>query len=314
MAIEKLPPIGAFVARTIPAVYEESMSFYELLSKVWAKLNELIGQLEGGTAQYIQQLMEKWLADGTLAQIIAGAFRWELVGSDSLEAKGSIYLKNDNNLFGRKADGTFTNIGTVQQNDIVQYGDFDSDVMWMVTSKYHSFRAPSSPSYQQLDPVTGAAVGVGRTILHQGNSSNHLVAFSVGDVTLHQNSNNTLTNLTNINGQFPPNSYTNLRYAIPRAGMYHFDITAKIKTQPPKAGYIRVVLSIMRGGQEITSDMQDMYYDPVSYATPFLSESFLYRLSKDDLVQVQLKPLNETITLEEGTKLYIYGLGDTIQN
>lgn len=71
----KIDPIQYWVQRTLPQVYDDSLSFQELLAKVLAKLNEVIDQtnlyfdpdyIEG----HVKKFLEAWLADGTLEQII----------------------------------------------------------------------------------------------------------------------------------------------------------------------------------------------------------------------------------------------------
>jgi hypothetical protein len=230
----------------------------------------------------------------------------------------SLYVANDDNLFGKTSTGGHINIGTVQQNDILQYGDINATIMWLLANNYISLRSPNSPSYQKIDG-SGNTVGAGRTIFHQGNSCNHAVVFSTGTDYLTKNSYNTLFNLpttTDINGQFPVNSFdanTGL-YTIPRAGMYDFDISLKIDTAPPKKGYVRFALYILKqDGTSVTSDMEDQFYDPTAYGTPFISGQFMYRLSAGDKVAVKIKPLTDDLTVSNGTKLYLYGLGDTIQ-
>jgi hypothetical protein len=61
--------------RIIPQVYEDSMSHYELLSKVIAKLNEVIDLSNeffnaNYVEQYVNEMLNTWKDDGTLDQII----------------------------------------------------------------------------------------------------------------------------------------------------------------------------------------------------------------------------------------------------
>ena len=60
--------------KVLPLVYDNSLSYYELLNKVVWKLNEEIdatNQLVGDLAEQVTQIMNEWLADGTLEQIIS---------------------------------------------------------------------------------------------------------------------------------------------------------------------------------------------------------------------------------------------------
>lgn len=243
---------------------------------------------------------------------IADLLRFVPVGKDALETLGSVYIPNDHNLFGKTPEGDYYNLITPQDNGILDIGDMKVPVMWLQTKGYHSLRAPLSPSYQKVDEL-GNPIGAGRTIKHQENSSGHLVVFSVGEHVLETGIYSELHTLTNVNGQFPPDSYSNFYYKIPRAGIYHFNPIIKLLNAPQSDGYLRFGIRFIRNGQTTVSDMDDVYYNPSGYGTPFISSSFQYRFSKDDLVQVVVRPLKEQLTIGAGTKLYMYQLGDTIQ-
>lgn len=241
--------------------------------------------------------------------------RFNPVGADALETKSSIYVPNDDNIFGRKVSGEHTNIASVQQNDIMQFGDLKTDVMWFMAKNYFSFRSTGNPTYQQLD-ANGNNVGSGRTIMHQGNSTFHFIGFAVGSQVLTKSVYNDLRIIANVNGVFPQGAYnTSLNeYTIPRAGAYMFQVSAKATSQlqgvgSNNAGSIRVSL-VVNGDRK---DIDDMQYNGVPNKTPFLTTSFMYRLSAGDKVSIQLNPFNEDITIGAGSKFNIYNLGDTIQ-
>jgi len=236
------------------------------------------------------------------------------IGSNALGFIDSAYLPNDCNLFGYRSDGvSFSNLITMEQNNIVKVGDYDA-LLWLVSNSYVSLRSPSNPSYQQID-AEGNPIGPGRTILHQGNTGGHLVVFSDGDHVLSQNIYSELHTLTVVNGQYPANSYNNFYYTIPRAGMYLFNVILKVKNAPTSVGAIRFGVEIIKASDQSTnqSDMQDVFYDPSAYGTPFISSTFMYRLSTGDQVKPIVKPLKEDVTITNGTKFYLYQLGDTIQ-
>ena len=70
----KINNIDQWVSRTLPQVYTEAMSYQELLAAVMAKLNEVINEtnklLDKDLKVYVEQIISKWHADGTLADII----------------------------------------------------------------------------------------------------------------------------------------------------------------------------------------------------------------------------------------------------
>lgn len=307
-------PKGDTITKALIAWVSQVDSMTDNVNDLNKFLRDYLDDLELGLSEETQKILDKWVADGTLAEKFAGAFRFKPVGKDALEIDGSIYIGNDHNLFGRTADGKYYNLITPQNNGVLDIGDMDVPIMWLQTKGYHSLRAPLTPSYQEVDE-NGVPVAPGRTMLHQGNSSGHLVVFSVGEHELIQGMDNELHTLTEVNGVFPEGAYNNFYYKIPRAGMYHFSPTVSLKNAPTAPGYLRFSVRIMRAsGGTTTSVMQDVYYDPSKYGTPFLTASFMYRLSKDDQVQVVARPLNENLMIGNGTKLYIYQHGDTIQS
>lgn len=70
----KVDNLEYWVQKTIPIVYDDSLSFYELLGKVIAKLNEVIDQsndyFSKDLKQYVEEILLKWYEDGTLGAII----------------------------------------------------------------------------------------------------------------------------------------------------------------------------------------------------------------------------------------------------
>lgn len=70
-----------WVQKVLPLVYDDSLSYYELLNKVVAKLNEMIGVIEtiegkvddiynSNLRPVVADILSQWLEDGTLADII----------------------------------------------------------------------------------------------------------------------------------------------------------------------------------------------------------------------------------------------------
>lgn len=62
----QIKPLRAYVAKVLPAVYEDSLSYYEVLAKLTYKLNETIenlNTLEANLPTYIQQQINATLGD-----------------------------------------------------------------------------------------------------------------------------------------------------------------------------------------------------------------------------------------------------------
>lgn len=66
-------PFRYWCYKILPLVYDDSLSYYELLNKVVAKLNEVIKQVNVSTEnvyQNVKHILDEWLEDGTLEEII----------------------------------------------------------------------------------------------------------------------------------------------------------------------------------------------------------------------------------------------------
>lgn len=84
-----------FCQRVLPIVYDDSLSFQELLYKVVCKINEVIYAINDmDTQTEIKQIMQEWLEDGTLEQIITEAYS-EFIASVGLfpkTVKGNVLM------------------------------------------------------------------------------------------------------------------------------------------------------------------------------------------------------------------------------
>lgn len=66
-------PFRYWCYKILPLVYDDSLSYYELLCKVVEKLNEVIKQVNVSTENVyanVKQILDEWLEDGTLEEII----------------------------------------------------------------------------------------------------------------------------------------------------------------------------------------------------------------------------------------------------
>lgn len=302
----------------LPTAFDDSLTMLEKFNKLILIVEAMIPYFPDLDATFVDGIRND-LADmqtsvnDALARLAEQEKLWTSVnGSASAKAGESVYLKNDTNLFGYLSDGTFGNLATMEQNNIAKIGDFNIPTLWLAAMNYISLRAQNNPSFQLID-AEGNPVDDGRTLYHQGNNSYHLWAFASGSATLTKDVANPITNLTNINKVFPANAYVNGGYTIPRNGMYSHSVTVKLGTAPLAKGVIRVGIQKVADGVTSISEYADLHYDPTSYATPFLTVSFNAYYSKDDVITLTLEPQNENITIEEGTKLGLYILGDTIQ-
>lgn len=76
----ELRPLKFWCQRVLPLVYDDSLSYYELLCKVVAKINELIlsdnelkktvSNITGTIEETVSKIMNEWLEDGTLKEIL----------------------------------------------------------------------------------------------------------------------------------------------------------------------------------------------------------------------------------------------------
>jgi|GEM_PF-1977081 len=235
--------------------------------------------------------------------------RFEWLGLLSLILKGSLYLKNDNNLFGYSNNGNPINLATIQQNDIMKYGDFAADIMWLVAKEYFSFRSKGNPTYQQLDDA-GNPVGPGRTMYHQGNQAHHVILNTTsGTQTLTQNTRNYLTVLNSVVSHFPTGNLSGIDYTIPRTGVYAFNFVIRPTAVANQISILRLGFTKDRIGTPSHTDALDIILSSV-YGTGFYNGTFFYHLAQGEVITPFANPLNENLTLQAGTKLYIYFLGD----
>ncbi|QZA69114.1 tail protein [Bacillus phage 010DV004] len=239
--------------------------------------------------------------------------RFTAVGTNALATKGSLYVKNDDNLFGYLSDGNFTNLATVEQNNIAKLGDTYIST-WLVGKDYVSIKAPSVSVVEQVNS-DGSNISPARTMYHQGNFCNHaMFASTTGSLTLPVNVYTKLTVMDSIVSSFPQGKATGVSYTVPRAGIYTFNVTIKVTTAVTAAsGYIRFALNRDRGGTVTDIDLQDVQYSN-AYGTPFLSANFIYKCEAGDILTPEVKPLTEDITIGAGTKCNMYFLGDSIQS
>jgi hypothetical protein len=80
------------VQAVLPTVYDDSLSFYELVNKVVQKLNEVIEEtneyFKKDLAQYVEDILEGWHADGTLENIINNEVFSSKANADNVHGRG----------------------------------------------------------------------------------------------------------------------------------------------------------------------------------------------------------------------------------
>ncbi|MBX6361277.1 MAG: hypothetical protein IRZ03_14495 [Acidobacterium ailaaui] len=248
-------------------------------------------------------------SDARLAEVTDLA-RFEPNGQQSLTLKESLYIKNDKNLFGYNSDGSSSSIASIEQNDIIKFGDF-KNIAWIAAKDYVAIKAPAMSLTEQVD-ANGNNITPPRTIYHQGNFCNHAILYcTTGTQNLTKNSVNLISILDTTISAFPSYNVTNNSYIIPRKGVYVINITAKITTTvTATSGLMRFGIRRNSGGTVTDIDINDQSYSSTAYGTPFLGTTFIYRFNQEDIVSPYLKPLNENITIGLGTKFNIYFLGD----
>lgn len=242
------------------------------------------------------------------AQKIDDLLRFVGLGTDAIVYDGSIYVKNDHNIFGYDNAGEKSNLATVQQNNIIQIGDF-KHVMWLAAKDYITVKAPAMSIVEEVT-ASGGNITPARTVFHQGNSTYHALMHTSGSATksIPKNTYGKIDIVVNPISAFPEGSVKNQAYTIPRPGIYTFVITAKISSA------LSVDRSYLRFGVERNGSFIDLSDVLVSsaYGTPFISFNYMYQFDKGDTVAAAVKPLNEDLTIGAGSKFYIYFLGDAI--
>lgn len=66
----EVSPLYYWVQRVLPLVYDDSLSYYELLNKVVKKLNDLIKN-NANLPAYIQELIESYITSGAIEQVVS---------------------------------------------------------------------------------------------------------------------------------------------------------------------------------------------------------------------------------------------------
>lgn len=88
--VNKIQNLEYWVQQVLPQVYDDSLSFYELLNKVVAKLNEIIDTSNIYFAQdissHVGTILQGWYDDGTLETIINEAIFSKKVDSENIKA------------------------------------------------------------------------------------------------------------------------------------------------------------------------------------------------------------------------------------
>lgn len=73
----KIDELKWHVQKVLPAVYDDSLSYYELISKVLAKLNEVVKEVNEYFKEdievHVSAILTEWKNDGTLDHIITGS-------------------------------------------------------------------------------------------------------------------------------------------------------------------------------------------------------------------------------------------------
>lgn len=82
-----------FCQRVLPIVYDDSLSFQELLYKVVLKINEIVPAVNG-ISNDIESILKEWLEDGTIEEIINNAYSHFILSAGLLpkEVRGNVSL------------------------------------------------------------------------------------------------------------------------------------------------------------------------------------------------------------------------------
>lgn len=234
------------------------------------------------------------------------AIPYEKVGNGGLKAKSSFYLNNDDNFFGQTSSGKTVNVATIQQNNILDIGNFDTDT-WVRGKDKVSIRAPKIDITPEMD-ANGVATGPGREILHTGITAYHAKLHSTGNQTLTEGTNNVLTITSDIQSCFPAGSVSGTKYTIPKAGMYMFMVTLRPQAVTKQISMIQFGLEIRKGNDVSFSDLGSEIASS-AYQTAFIGKTFMFQLSQGDVIAPFAKPLNEDLIIGAGTRFFCYYMG-----
>lgn len=229
---------------------------------------------------------------------------------NAAEFISSVYVPNDDNIFGYDSTGVARNIATIQDNDIVDFGNTVLPSMWLRAKDKVSVRAPLLTIATESNP-DGTAI-TERDVYHVGNKAyNAMLACTTGTQTLTQNAVNKLTTLLDSTvSKFPATSVAAGGYTIPRTGIYSLEFVAKVTTALTAVNsYIRFGISRNRGGTVTDIDIRDVLASS-SYGTPFIGGETMMLFSAGDIITLWVKPLNENVTIGAGSKFNVYYKGD----
>lgn len=233
---------------------------------------------------------------------------YEKVGN-AAKFLSSLYLLNDNNLFGYLKNGDFANLATMEQNDIAKYGDSVLPALWLV-SQAISFRSANGLKVVRQFAADGTATGPIRDIYDVENFSNQAVMqSSAGTLSAPKDSKTNFMGILSTLTQFPAGSVTEGTsgyYTIPRTGLYRCDISTKVTTALTLVdSWIRLGVKRDRGGVVTNSDINDERCG-TSYATPFVTMSMALPFNAGDKVSPYITPLSEAVTIGSGSKFHIH--------
>jgi hypothetical protein len=216
----------------------------------------------------------------------------------------SVYLPNNDNLFGYDSTGSLRSIATVQDNDIMDFGN-TSLITWIRGKDYVSLRTPKVEIVTQSNSDGTAAVPA-RELYHVGNSAHHaMLQCTTGTQTLTQNAVNLLTALNLAVSSFPSGALSANNYTIPRTGIYSLEFTAKVTTALTAVNsYLRFGVSRNRGGTVTDIDIKDILASS-SYGTPFIGTETMMLFNAGDIITPWIKPLNENVTIGAGSKFNV---------
>ena len=95
--MNEITKLKAWCRRVLPAVYDDSLSYYEQLARLVAKINEVIESdnelrhivenIDGTIEQTVTDILNEWLKDGTLKEIIGNSIPFVPTGDNREDYK-----------------------------------------------------------------------------------------------------------------------------------------------------------------------------------------------------------------------------------
>lgn len=175
----------AFCQKVLPLVYDESLSYMEMVCKVSSKMNELI-ENNNSLPQYVKDLVKETVDSDEFTQIVSSVLMGSIINV-KFPPEG---------ITPAKGDGVTDDTSSIQA--CIDYASTNNSCIFMPSGTYvtNTLQVPQKVSIKGMDRYTTSIVVKG------GNSTlfNTLQGLTISDITLNGNSVNQITEVNIITG------------------------------------------------------------------------------------------------------------------